>query len=129
MFSKISAILKKIRDNKDAMEHLRKNAEKDQDIVFSKAIRAGKRIYYIDVKKNRRGEMYLAVTESKRIISDDCETPTVNFEKHKIFLYQEDFGHFTEGLNEAIGYIRNAQEGARGQRERQTGEIKIDIDF
>lgn len=111
------------------MEHHRKNTEKEQDIVFSKVVRAGKRIYYIDVKKNRKGELYLAVTESKRIVSDDSDTPAVNFEKHKIFLYQEDFEHFTDGLNEAIGYIRHAQDGEEVPEKEPTGEIKIDLDF
>lgn len=117
------------REKRTKMEYLKKNTDKEQDIVFSKTIRAGKRIYYIDVKRNRKGEFYLAITESKRIISDDSETPTVNFEKHKIFLYQEDFENFTDGLNEAVGYIRDAQGDGKGETERQTGGIDIDIDF
>lgn len=121
--------MKKITHKRVNMEDFKRNKEKDKDIIFSKAIRAGKRIYYIDVKKNKKGEMYLAVTESKRIFSGDSEIPSVNFEKHKIFLYQEDFEHFTTGLNEAIGFIRDTQKDEKPREDSHSGEIKIDIDF
>ena len=61
----------------------------DKEIVFSKAIKAGKRIYYLDVKKNRKDEMFLAITESKKIVSGEGDDSQVSFEKHKIFLYKE----------------------------------------
>ncbi|KAA6321125.1 hypothetical protein EZS27_029184, partial [termite gut metagenome] len=79
------------------MEDLKKKSEidmNDREIVFSKSIKAGKRIYYLDVKKNRRDEMFLAITESKKIVQGDGEDPQVSFEKHKIFLYREDFDKF-----------------------------------
>lgn len=91
------------------MEDFRKNREGDRDIVFSKAVRAGKRIYYVDVKKNRKGELYIALTESKRVVAGDAEAPSMNFEKHKIFLYQEDFDHFMAGLEEAVDFVRAEQ--------------------
>lgn len=115
----------------------------EKDIVFSKTIKAGKRIYYLDVKKNRKEEMYLAITESKKIVSGEGEQSQVNFEKHKIFLYKEDFEKFSDGLAEAIRYIINEQ-GPCPQRELYdpasetsapeedstgTTDIKIDIDF
>lgn len=77
----------------------------DRDIVFSKSIKAGKRIYYLDVKKNRKDELFLAITESKKVVNGDGESAQVNFEKHKIFLYKEDFEKFLNGLNEAIEFI------------------------
>ena len=80
------------------MEDFKKNQERDKDIVFSKSVKAGKRIYYVDVKKNRKGELFIALTESKKVISGDTESPSINFEKHKIFLYQEDFEHFMSGF-------------------------------
>ena len=86
------------------MEDNRKN-ENEKDIVFSQAIKAGKRIYYIDVKKNRKDEMYLSITESKKNVSGEGENATVTFEKHKIFLYREDFAKFANSLNEAINYV------------------------
>lgn len=82
----------------------------DKEIVFSKSVKAGKRIYYLDVKKNRKEEMFLTITESKKIVMGDGDNSQVNFEKHKIFLYQEDFEKFITGLNQAIGYINDNQE-------------------
>lgn len=111
------------------MEDFKKQTEKDKDIVFSKTVRAGKRIYYIDVKKNKKGELYLAVTESKRMISGDMENPSVNFEKHKIFLYQEDFGHFMTHLNEAVEYIEKEQGCEKPRENTSTEAIRFDIDF
>lgn len=78
--------------------------ENDKDIIFTKAIKAGKRIYYLDVKRNRKDELYLAITESKKVYNAD--DTKVTFEKHKIFLYQEDFEKFSGGLNDALDYIR-----------------------
>ena len=76
------------------MEDFKKNQERDKDIVFSKSVKAGKRIYYVDVKKNRKGELFIALTESKKVISGDTESPSINFEKHKIFLCDFDSSHF-----------------------------------
>lgn len=117
----------------------------DKEIVFSKAIKAGKRIYYLDVKKNRKDEMFLAITESKKIVSGEGDDSQVSFEKHKIFLYKEDFEKFTNGLQQAIQFITDEQgpiephysedmpEEKRTENESEealsSSEIKIDIDF
>ncbi len=77
----------------------------DKEIVFSQSIKAGKRIYYLDVKKNRKDEMFLAITESKKIVMGEGDDSQVSFEKHKIFLYKEDFEKFMTGLEEAVGFI------------------------
>lgn len=63
----------------------------DKEIVFSKSIKAGKRIYYLDVKKNRKDEMFLAITESKKVVMGEGDDSQVSFEKHKIFLYRRIF--------------------------------------
>ncbi len=76
----------------------------DKEIVYSKAIKAGKRIYYLDVKKNLKEDLFIAITESKR--SQIKEGEPVTFEKHKIFLYKEDFDKFMDGMNEIIRYIK-----------------------
>ena len=125
------------------MEEFKKKsaADGDKEIVFSKAIKAGKRIYYLDVKKNRKDEMFLAITESKKIVSGEGDDSQVSFEKHKIFLYKEDFAKFTAGLQQAIQFITDEQ-GLPVPRpeEKETAieeeseslsenEIKIDIDF
>lgn len=79
--------------------------KKENDIIYSKAIKAGKRIYYLDVKKSRNDDLYLSITESKKRVmgTDDAQ---VSYEKHKIFLYKEDFSEFTEGLEDVIGFIK-----------------------
>lgn len=122
-------------------EQTKKNQlENDKEIIFSKAIKAGKRIYYLDVKKSRKNEMYLAITESKKVVSEEGNDPQVSFEKHKIFLYKEDFEKFANGLQQAIQYIkenspeeyareRNGLETEKAEVPLSTNEIKIDIDF
>lgn len=106
------------------------NNESDKEILFSKSIKAGKRIYYVDVKKNRKDEMFLAITESKKVVTGESDLPQVNFEKHKIFLYREDFEKFQNGLAEAIDYINEAQGKAAPRKEPEpNGEIKFDVDF
>lgn len=118
----------------------------DKEIVFSKSIKAGKRIYYLDVKKNRKDEMFLAITESKKVIMTEGDDPQVSFEKHKIFLYKEDFEKFMSGLNQAIDFIKLKQGYGQTEDNKEAdsiseilsieskddsleGEIKIDIDF
>lgn len=92
--------------------------KKDNEIVFSKSIKAGKRIYYLDVKKSRNEDMFLAITESKKKISTRDEDMQVSYEKHKIFLYKEDFDKFIEGLEEVIGFIKKEQGEAPQRRSR-----------
>ncbi|WP_455593412.1 DUF3276 family protein [Bacteroides sp.] len=106
----------------------------DKEIVFSKSIKAGKRIYYLDVKKNRKDEMFLAITESKKVVMGEGDDSQVSFEKHKIFLYKEDFEKFMAGLTQTIEFINKTQEGDNAPKEETpvenlNGEIKIDIDF
>ena len=75
--------------------------DNEKDIVYSQAIKAGKRIYYLDVKRNRKGELFLAITESKKIATGEGPDTPYTFEKHKIFLYQEDFTKFIGALSKA----------------------------
>ncbi len=109
--------------------NMKNNNEMDREIIFSKSIKAGKRIYYVDVKRNRRDELFLAITESKKVMTDNPEQPQFNFEKHKIFLYREDFEKFQQGLAEAIDFIKEAQGPAAPRPEAPTGEIKLDMSF
>ena len=127
------------------MEEIKKKSGVDmnneKEIVFSKSIKAGKRIYYLDVKKNRKDEMFIAITESKKVISGEGDDSQVSFEKHKIFLYKEDFEKFMTGLTQAISFI-NEEQGDEVSKEELikseeiistneiiSEEIKIDIDF
>lgn len=108
----------------------------DKEILYSKAIKAGKRIYYLDVKKNLKEDLFLAVTESKKVQSKDGTH--VSFEKHKIFLYKEDFDKFMDGLADVINYIKEHNnesvkesplEEAREKGEDTSDDIKLDIEF
>ncbi len=117
------------------MEDLKKKMSadmNDKEIVFSKSIKAGKRIYYLDVKKNRKDEMFLAITESKKVITGEGDDSQVSFEKHKIFLYREDFEKFMTGLEEAVNFIeRNDMNGYIGRSNAEAdeeGEQKADQD-
>ena len=87
---------------------------RDAEIVFSRSVKAGKRIYYLDVRKARNEDLYLCITESKRRQADGEEVPS--FEKHKLFLYKEDFARFTESLQEVISYVEQ-QLGSIEQRQ------------
>lgn len=74
--------------------------------IHSEIVRAGKRTYFFDVKSTRNDELYLTITESKKRFSDNGK---FHFEKHKIFLYKEDFEKFAESLQGVIGYIHENQ--------------------
>ena len=76
--------------------------DREQDIL-SKALRAGRRTYFFDVKSTKAGDYYLTITESKKFTNDDG---SFHFKKHKIYLYKEDFNRFLEGLNEAIDVVK-----------------------
>jgi hypothetical protein len=71
--------------------------------IFSKSVRAGKRTYFFDVKATRKNDYYLTITESKKRFNKDGH---FFYEKHKIFLYKEDFDKFMEGLTESVEYIK-----------------------
>jgi hypothetical protein len=93
---------------------------KERDDIFSKVVRAGKRTYFFDVKATRQNDYYLTITESKKRFGQEGK---FFFEKHKIFLYKEDFEKFAEGLTEAVDYIKNNQtDDASFQNEEETVE-------
>jgi hypothetical protein len=75
--------------------------------IFTKVVRAGKRTYFFDVKATRKDDYYLTITESKKRLGKEGK---VFYEKHKIFLYKEDFEKFSEGLKDAVTYINNGKE-------------------
>jgi len=101
------------------MENQKPEERREREIVYSRSVKAGKRIYYLDVRKARNEDLYLCITESKRRQGEGEEMPS--FEKHKLFLYKEDFAHFTEGLQDVIAYVQN-QLGDIEQRPEWTPE-------
>ena len=77
------------------------NNEKKMDSVYSKRIRAGKRrTYFFDVRETRGNDFYLTITESRKRFDSE------GYDRHKIFLYKEDFNKFIKGLGEAIDYVK-----------------------
>jgi hypothetical protein len=80
-----------------------KNGEHGKEEIFSKSVRAGKRTYFFDVKATKGNDYYLTITESKKRFGDDGK---FFYEKHKLFLYKEDFDKFAEGLTEAVAHIK-----------------------
>ena len=86
------------------MEERRNDDRREPEIVYSRSVKAGKRIYYLDVKKARNEDLYLCITESKKKSFGEDEAP--QFEKHKVFLYKEDFASFTEGLEDVISFVK-----------------------
>lgn len=80
----------------------------DKEILYSREVKAGKRIYYFDVKCDRNGAYYISLTESKRIkAGTEVEKPV--FEKHKIFFYVEDMDKIHQALDEVMDYVRQRQ--------------------
>ncbi len=100
------------------------NKERREDI-FSRAIRAGKRTYFFDVKATRADEYYLTITESKRRFNN--EHGKFYYEKHKLFLYKEDFEKFSRGLKDVIDFIETGKMPAI--EENPDNEVHTDIKF
>ncbi|MFO8002498.1 MAG: DUF3276 family protein [Marinilabilia sp.] len=98
-------------DKKDGTDKKRT----DRDDIFSKAVRAGKRTYFFDVKATRKNDYYLTITESKKRFEEDGR---FRFEKHKLFLYKEDFEKFADGLKDAIDFIQ-AEQGVYNEEGQQ----------
>lgn len=83
--------------------------------IYSRVIRAGKRTYFFDVKATRAGEQYLTITESKRRFNND--SGKFFYEKHKLFLYKEDFEKFSRGLTEVIEFIETGKKAPEPEPE------------
>ncbi|MCX4336486.1 MAG: PUR family DNA/RNA-binding protein [Bacteroidales bacterium] len=96
--------------------------ERSGEDVYSKPVRAGKRTYFFDVKATKGNDFYLTITESKRKVDSYGHFA---YDKHKIFLYKEDFEKFAEGLEEVIKYIKDNCL----KDEAQEGDKFTDVDF
>ena len=102
----------------------------NQDI-YSKVVRAGKRTYFFDVKSTRNDEYYLTITESKKRFEDNGD---FHYEKHKIFLYREDFAKFAEGLQEIVDYIKDHKKEEQHRSKSQVADNVVasgysDVEF
>lgn len=124
----------------DTNSNPKNDRDMENDIYFSKSVKAGKRIYYIDVKRDRKGEYYISMTESKRLKGQN-EGERPSFEKHKLFLYREDLEKFQSAFNEAAEFTREMSlcegddtewdDDLRGDEtsEATNRDFRLDIEF
>ena len=97
-------------------------AKKFRENIFTSSVKAGKRTYYFDVKETKNGERYITVTERKRRYNDDG---SYKVEKHKIFLYKEDFDKFADALDDVIEYVES---GGASQPKEITKEVEEKVE-
>lgn len=111
-------------------DYKRERESDSGDEVFSKPVRAGRRTYFFDVKATRNDDFFLTITESRKKQASDG---SFSFEKHKIFLYKEDFKKFTEGLESVVDFIRKNKPDFFENEESEVIESKdknsTDIEF
>ena len=107
----------------DSKEEKKDSQERYRQEIHSNVIRAGKRTYFFDVKSTRNNEYYLTITESKKKFTDKGK---FHYEKHKVFLYQEDFEKFKNSLEEVIDFIHENQPEIE-PRENQKKEDKKEV--
>ena len=86
-----------------ALNTFRTDGEDFGEQILSKVVKAGRRTYFLDVRATRANDYFLTITESRKKTAPDG---TVSYDRHKIFLYKEDFSKFLEGLEEVIGFIK-----------------------
>lgn len=89
----------------DTSKNQANSSSTDMSILHSETVKARQRIYYIDVKRDRNGDYYLSLTESKKLSGPSSDNSQTAFEKHKLFLYSEDMKRFSKALAKAIDYI------------------------
>ena len=99
----------------------------NRDEIHSKSLRAGRRTYLFDVRSTRAEDYYLTITESKKKFAEDGK---FHFEKHKLFLYKEDFEKFREGLNESVDFIQEEKGVYEGyESEENNASYKTEVEF
>jgi len=96
----------------------------DQEEIYSKVLRAGRRTYFFDVRSTKAGDYYLTITESKKFTHDDG---SFHYKKHKIYLYKEDFSTFREIMEEMMDYIID-EKGTEVISERHQKDFKKEED-
>ncbi|MGB5555163.1 MAG: PUR family DNA/RNA-binding protein [Flavobacteriaceae bacterium] len=96
----------------------------DQEEIYSKVLRAGRRTYFFDVRSTKAGDYYLTITESKKFTHDDG---SFHYKKHKIYLYKEDFTAFREHVEEMMDYIID-EKGSEVISERHNKDFKKEED-
>jgi hypothetical protein len=103
------------------------NNDNGREEIYSERVRAGKRTYFFDVKATRGNDYYVTITESKRKPKDDGFV----YEKHKIFLYKEDFNKFVEAMNNTVNHVKEElmPDVDFSEFDRQAAEVSDDSDL
>jgi len=104
-------------------EHFNDGDNKFRDNIFTSAVKAGKRTYYFDVKETKNGERYITLTERKRRYNEDG---SFKVEKHKIFLYKEDFDKFADALDDVIEFVESGKLPEKKEEEEKNVIDKVD---
>lgn len=99
--------------------------DKFRDNIFTSSVKAGKRTYYFDVKETKNGERYITVTERKRRYNEDG---SYKVEKHKIFLYKEDFDKFADALDDVIEFIESGKLPEKKNEGDENTEVKDKVE-
>jgi len=101
----------------------KENESNGREEVYTKIIRAGNRTYFLDVKSTRKNDLYLTITESKKRFNKDGK---FFYEKHKLFLYQEDFDKFSDGLEDVFSFIRNSDTSEASDADKIENKESVD---
>ena len=108
----------------------------ERDEIYSKALRAGRRTYFFDVRSTKAGDYYLTISESKKFTNEDG---SFHYKKHKIYLYKEDFSEFSSILNEMTDYVisekgeeviseRHQKDFKKEENNETTDESDVDLE-
>ncbi len=103
-----------------------KGGEELGEQILSKAVKAGRRTYFFDVRSTRAGDYFLTITESRKITHPDG---SIAYDRHKIFLYKEDFAKFGNGFHEVIDFIRRSKPEFFERQELIEAEQQLDEEF
>jgi len=105
--------------------------EVDKSLVYSESVKAGKRIYYFDVKETKNNDKFIAITECKKIVDGPQDNPTITYEKHKIFLYKEDYDKFMRALQNTLNVARYGDKNAPNEQneDKPSDVLNIELDF
>lgn len=96
----------------------------DKDILFSKVLKAGKRIYYVDVRQTKSKEIFLIITESKKV-REGRDNNRSSFEKHKIFLRSDEIDKLLSNIEEAVDFIKNRAKMLEGVKLNKSQQQNI----
>lgn len=102
------------------------NGANERDEIYANAVRAGKRTYFFDIRSTKNNDYYLTITESKKRFNDDG---SVSYQKHKIFLYKEDFEKFSEALGDSFKKIIDLNKEQSNELESKLTNQFTDISF